>query len=80
MKVSEIFYNVKCDCCGELLDPDMWYDETSPIGSIYDECCWKHLGGKDYCIDCWTWDDDDHIVTKDNRMFDGDTFEEIINN
>jgi len=41
------------------------------------ECDWKHLGGHDYCHDCWQWDDDDNIVTKDGRKFDGDTYERI---
>ena len=70
MKVSELFYNVKCDCCGELLDPEMWYEEDDPIGQIYDEEGWKHFGDKDYCMECWQWNDEDCIVTKDGRIFD----------
>ena len=72
MKVSKEFLNIKCDCCGELLDPDMWYEEDDPIGQIYDEEGWKCLGGKDYCMDCWQWNDDDCIVTKDGKVFDED--------
>lgn len=25
MKVSEMFYNIKCDCCGELIDSESWW-------------------------------------------------------
>ena len=43
-----------------------------------DENGFKELGGKHYCGDCWHYDDDDNIVTKDGRKFNGDTEEEIL--
>ena len=55
----------------------MHWSDPDTIKMTYDEEGWKNLGGKDYCPDCWSWDDDDNIVTKDGRKFDGDTYEEI---
>ncbi|MBO7684902.1 MAG: hypothetical protein J6V72_00865 [Kiritimatiellae bacterium] len=37
-----------------------------------------NLGGKDYCPNCYTIDENDNYVTKDGKVFDGDTQEEII--
>ena len=77
MKISEIVYNVKCDACGYILDDENLYpDEELP--TIMEEDGWKHLGDKDYCMDCWTWDDDNNIITKDGKKFDGETYEEIV--
>lgn len=28
-------------------------------------------------MDCWIWDDDNNIITKDGKKFDGETYEEI---
>lgn len=76
MRFKEEFFGVKCDCCGGLLDDDNLYPE-SEIPTIMSCGGWKHLGGKDYCPDCWGYDDDDNIITKDGRKFDGDDYEEI---
>lgn len=68
MKVTEIFHNIECDCCKALVDEEHWSDPDT-IKMTYDEEGWMHLGGKDYCPDCWNWDDDDSITTKDGRRF-----------
>ena len=37
------------------------------------------LGGRDYCPDCVSVDDEDNIITKDGRKYNGETYEEIDN-
>lgn len=76
--LKEYFYNVKCDCCGKLADEEMWQNEEGVIrGEIMSEENWKTLGGKDYCPDCWHYNDDDNIVTADGHVWNADT-EELI--
>ena len=74
MQVKEYFFNRQCDCCGALLDEEIWHNEPQSLNDVASETDWKHLGGRDYCHDCWEWDDDDNIQTKDGRRFteDGD--------
>ena len=69
MDLQETFYNKKCDCCGVKLDDEHYWQEREAIDQMMHEEGWKHLGGQDYCHDCWQWDDDDNIVTKDGRKF-----------
>ena len=78
MKLTELFHNMKCDCCDEILDEESWYREEEVIQTMAEESGWKHLGGKDYCMECWDWDDDDNIITKDGRKFteDGEEIKE----
>lgn len=64
MKAKGTFYAIKCDCCGECYDPN------NELATIATECGFKHLGGRDYCPDCWERDDDDIIHTKDGRKWD----------
>lgn len=71
------FYNIKCDCCGSLLSEETWWDDRETSESLLSECGWKKLGGCHYCPDCRYYDDDDNIVTKDGRKFDGETEKEI---
>ena len=79
MTLTGTFYNVKCDCCGRLADEEMWHNEECTIrGEVMGEEGWLTLGGKDYCRDCWEYDDDDNIITKDGRKFYEDTEEEIV--
>ena len=76
--LKEYFYNVKCDCCSKLADEESYQNEEGIIrGEIMPEENWKTLGGKDYCPDCWYYDDDDNIVTADGYVWDGDTYELI---
>ena len=72
MNVKEYFFNRQCDCCGALLDEELWHNEAQSLNDVASEADWKHLGGRDYCHDCWEWDDDDNIVTKDGRKFTED--------
>ena len=69
MKVEKRYYNIKCDCCGQLLDPDSYWDDG--LEEMAEECSWKALEpDKHYCPDCYEWDDEDHLVTKDGKKWD----------
>lgn len=74
------FYNIKCDHCHALANEEMWNDEPRRDEIIPNDEHWQHLGGKDYCPKCWYWDDDNHIVTADGKVWDDDTEEEIKEN
>lgn len=78
MIVNRPFYNVKCDHCRCLLDEESWYPDETTAEIPLSDTGWRKLGGKHYCEDCWSWDDDDNIVTKDGRKFNGETGEEIL--
>ena len=68
MKVEKRYYNIKCDCCGQLLDPDSYWDDG--LEEMAEECSWKALEpDKHYCPDCYEWDDEDHLVTKDGKKW-----------
>ncbi|MBQ9532424.1 MAG: hypothetical protein IJR71_00455 [Prevotella sp.] len=70
------FFNIECDHCESMLGEE-WWDDKEATESLLEECGWKKLGDRHYCEDCWEYDDDDNIVTKDGRKFDGDTLQEI---
>ena len=73
MIVEATFYNERCDICGGLADEEMWQNEPNRC-HLEGDAHWLHLGGRDYCPDCWHWDDDDNIVTADGKVWteDGD--------
>lgn len=79
MIVKENFYNVECDCCHCLADEDTWCVKERDVKDVMLNNDWRELGGKHYCPDCWKLDDDDNIVTKDGKVWDGDTGELIKN-
>ena len=72
MDVKEYFFNRQCDCCGAILDDELWHNEKSTLNDVASESDWQRLEGRDYCRDCWEWDDEDHIITKDGRKFTED--------
>lgn len=80
MIVKREFQNIECDCCGGLLNEEMWCDDAEVFPGILSENGWKTIGGRHYCQDCWTWDDDDHIQCKDGRKYteDGELIEEPV--
>lgn len=54
MIVTEIFYGVKCDRCGEMNDNGeyaFWNDESGAIENAYDSD-WREIKGKHYCENC----------------------------
>lgn len=79
MIVDRQFHNIKCDACGGLIDDETWWDDKEALTTqILDECGWIECeGGRHYCDECWSRDDDDNIVTKDGRKWDDDTHKEI---
>ena len=75
--IKEYFYNIECDVCGKCADVTCWHTDENTAKEYMSENGFKELGGKHYCGCCWYYDDDDNIVTKDGRKFNGDTEEEI---
>ena len=62
MILKKEFYNIKCDCCGQILDDENYWDEMEGIESMLDPCCWKTMeDGKHYCPDCIHYDDNDML-------------------
>lgn len=76
--IKEYFYNVKCDCCGHLANEEFWTTDKDSAKSDAQDAEFINLGGKDYCPSCYKIDENDNYVTKDGKVFDGDTQEEII--
>ena len=77
MIISERFYNVECDCCGALANEELWRCDEAGAKEDALEADYLVLGEKCYCQNCYQYDDDDNIVTKDGRKFNADTREEI---
>ena len=66
MIVDRQFHNIKCDACGRLIDDETWWDDKDALTTqILDDCNWIECEGRHYCDECWEYDDDDNIVTKD---------------
>lgn len=74
-----------CDCCGEEYRNDEGFvcyvgdEDGSQIWDDADKDGWLEFGGKHYCPDCYSHDEDDEsiIITKDGHMYDWETEEEI---
>ncbi len=75
--VKEYFFNIKCDVCGCLCDNELWHTDSQGIKAIADESGWIKLGGKDYCPDCWEYDENGDIVTADGKLWDIKTRKEV---
>lgn len=79
MIIDRQFHNIKCDACGQLIDDETWWDEKDAMPAIIDECGWIECeGGRHYCNECWEYDDDDNIVTKDGRKWEDYDHKEIL--
>ena len=71
MITKKEFYNIKCDCCGQLLDDENYWDEIEGVESMLETCGWKTMeDGKHYCHECFHYDDNDMLVTKDGHIYD----------
>jgi len=77
MLIKEYFYNVECDCCGNLANEEFWRTDEEGAKEDAQEAEFLVLGDKCYCPECYHYDDDDNIVTKDGKKFNGDTREEM---
>jgi len=54
MIITEVFYGIKCDRCGEIFEDgehSFWSDESSAIENACDSD-WKEVNGKYYCTNC----------------------------
>ena len=54
MIITEVFYGIKCDRCGEIFEDgehSFWSDESSAIENAC-ESDWKEVNGKYYCTNC----------------------------
>ena len=51
MLVKREFHNIECDCCGQLLDEETWWDDQDALTTtILPECGWIECeGGRHYC-------------------------------
>ena len=79
MLVKREFHNIECDCCGQLLDEETWWDDQDALTTtILPECGWIECEGRHYCDECWEHDDDDNIVTKDGRKWTDYDHKEIL--
>lgn len=74
MKVSDVFYNIRCDSCSAELCEESYHDAgNDEFATILSESGWFTAdGGRHYCPDCWERDDDDRINTRDGRTYDMD--------
>lgn len=72
MIIEEMFYAVKCDCCGKIIsdcnDIEFWSDKDTAIdlaceGGSYLTEDEKHI----YCNDCYEFDDDDNLILHTNK-------------
>lgn len=62
-------YTVICDNCGvDFLEGDdvaAWNDSDFVLDSAEDSGWIRDQHGKDYCSDCFTWDDNDELVLRE---------------
>lgn len=63
--IKEYFYNVQCDRCGKLANEELWKSDEQYAKEEAEESSFVEIGGKHYCSDCYTIDDDDRIVIKE---------------
>ena len=75
--IKETFYNIQCDVCGEYADEECWHTDENTAKCYSNMNGFYELGGKFYCSNCWHYNDDNDIETKDGRKFNGETLEEM---
>lgn len=64
MIITEVFYGLKCNRCGELYEDgehSFWSDESSAIENAY-ESYWTGLNGRHYCPNCHEFDEETEEV------------------
>ena len=60
MIITEVFYGIKCDRCGEIFEDgehSFWSDESSAMENAT-ESEWAELNGKHYCPNCYEVDEE----------------------
>ena len=72
-----------CDGCGKDFEfgQDMVCYADDEDGRLVEQTAkdsdWKILGDHHYCPDCWEYDDDDFVLTKDGRKWDDSGIEAV---
>ena len=75
---------IVCDSCGDHFvngDGFTCYTDDPDGSNMMCEATasgWLDIDGRQYCTDCWHFDDDANIVCEDGRKYDGGTHEPII--
>jgi len=75
---------IVCDNCGEHFVNGYGftcYTDDPDGGNMLSEATssgWLDIDGRQYCPDCWHYDDDDNIVCRDGRKYNGNTHEPVI--
>ena len=60
-------FTVICDNCGEDVCDGEDYSCWGEIGHVKDiakESDWEEMDGKDYCPDCYEYDEEDNLIIK----------------
>ena len=70
--IREHFFNMRCDCCGEILNDEYWTSDEDGVKFNAENSDWTERGGKWYCPNCWHYNEDDNIETKDGKVWDGE--------
>jgi len=65
-------YTIKCDNCGELFEDKhdgfcAWVDINS-AKFLANDSDWTQEGNKDYCPNCYEYDDNDNLVLKQKTI------------
>ena len=84
MKKKVETFIIVCDSCGEHFVNDdgfTCYTDDPDGSNMLSEATssgWLDIDGRQYCPDCWHYDDDDNILCGDGRKYNGDTHEPVI--
>ena len=67
MTDRKYFYNVRCHACGQLADPEMWYDSEEDAEYVAEESEFLQIDGEWYCPECYEVDDNDNYVVIEHK-------------
>lgn len=65
MIITEIFYGVKCNRCGDIYDDgehSFWNDECEAWENA-SESEWQEIKGRHYCPNCYDEDEETEVIT-----------------
>ncbi len=58
-------FTMVCDCCGKDVNEDTQFscwNDVSYLNDLADDNGWIKEGDKDYCTDCFEYDDNDELI------------------
>lgn len=67
LKVTKV-YSYICDGCGKNScdgDERVWWDDKFDAWSTAVDDDWQTIGSKEYCPNCWEYDDNDEPIVKE---------------